>query len=251
MNYFQDLNREFEGELVNDIAKQLSRKHYLESKSNFVPCHDDKGGHHSSFEIEVSPGHLMIFHYCGGMGFMKYSKGGDWNEVPWMMGTKNVVAQRVAEYIDHIMQMAASYEKPEKKVFPENQELAEQVKPYSPPVPRPDVTPDEPRAYRFVYAVVGGMLLLAIGNMPWGFYQLLRWAVVAGGALLLVRSWKNEQIPWAIFGAVSIIFFFPPFGVSFEKEVWAVFDLLFGVCFLVAAATIRASRAVPRAKPEE
>lgn len=242
MNYFQDLNREFEGELVNDIGKQLSKKHHMESTSDLVSCHEGKGGHHTSLEIEVSPGHLMIFHYCGGMGFMRYSKNGDWNEVPWMMGTKNVVAQRVAEYINHVKEIASSYEQPENHPVLRNQQLGQDLRqPYSAETADAKVL-EEPSIYRVAYAAVGIMLLLAIGDMPWGFYQLLRWVVVAGGALLVFRSLKNGQSPWAMFGAVSIIFFFPPFGVSFEKEVWAVFDFLFGLCFLAAAATMRHSK---------
>jgi hypothetical protein len=242
MNYFQDLNREFEGELVKDIAKQLSKKHNIESTSDLVSCHEGKGGHHTSLEIEVSPGHSMIFHYCGGMGFMRYSKKGDWNEVPWMMSTKNVVAQRVAAYINHVKEIASSYEPSGNHTAQRGQKLGEDLR-RSYTLERVDArVPEEPTVYRLAYALVGLMLLLAIGDMPWGFYQLLRWVVVAGGALLVFRSLKNKQIPWAMLGAVSIIFFFPPFGVSFEKEVWAVFDFLFGICFLAAAATIRHSK---------
>ena len=239
MNYFQNLNREFEGELVSDIAKQLSKKHQMESTSNQVPCHEGKGGYHSSFEIEFSPGHSMIFHYCGGMGFMRYSKKGDWNEVPWMMSTKNVVAQRVAEYIDHVKEIADSFEQPVQRRLAKEYEVVGALELPTLAGNRDVVTSQEPNVYRMAYAAIGIMLLLAIGDMPWGFYQILRWAVVAGGALLIFRSIKSEQAPWMIFGAVSIIFFFPPFGVSFEKGVWAVFDFLFGAFFLVAAATFR------------
>jgi hypothetical protein len=244
MNYFQDLNREFEGELVKDIAKQLSKKLNIESTSDLVSCHEGKGGHHTSLEIEVSPGHSMIFHYCGGMGFMRYSKKGDWNEVPWMMSTKNVVAQRVAEYINHVKEIADSFEQPVQRRLAKEYEVVEGLELPTLARNRDVVISQEPNAYRVTYAAIGIMLLLAIADMPWGFYQLLRWAVVAGGALLLFRSIKSEQTPWVIFGAVSIIFFFPPFGVSFEKELWAVFDFLFGVFFLVAAATFRQGKSI-------
>ena len=242
MNYFQDLNREFEGALVEDIASQLRKKHQIESESGTVPCHQGKGSSHTSFQIEIRPGHEMIFHYCGGMGFMRYSKKGAWNEVPWMMATKNVVAQRIAEYIDHVSAIADSFENPGRQTISKNHDSEEEYD-YVPKVDsNTQATPAESSAYRVVYAAVGVMLLLAIGDMPWGFYQLLRWVVVAGGALLVFRSLKNEQIPWVIFGALSVVFFFPPFGVSFEKEVWAVFDFLFGLCFLAAAATISQSK---------
>ena len=85
----------------------------------------------------------------------------------------------------------------------------------------------------------GILLLLAIADMPWGFYQLLRWVVVVAGVLLIVRSLKVEQTGWTILGGLAILFFFPPFGVSFEKDVWAFFDFAFGIAFISAGLTFK------------
>ena len=85
----------------------------------------------------------------------------------------------------------------------------------------------------------GILLLLAIADMPWGFYQLLRWVVVVAGVLLIVRSLKVKQTGWTILGGLAILFFFPPFGVSFEKDVWAFFDFAFGIAFVSAGLTIK------------
>jgi hypothetical protein len=93
--------------------------------------------------------------------------------------------------------------------------------------------------YTAIFVGTGILLLLAIADMPWGYYELLRWAVVVAGVLLIVRSLKVEQTGWTILGGFAILFFFPPFGVSFEKQVWAFFDFAFGIAFISAGLTLK------------
>ena len=83
------------------------------------------------------------------------------------------------------------------------------------------------------------MLLIGILDMPWGYYELLRWVAVAAGVLLIVRSIKLEKSAWAILGGLAILFFFPPFGISFEKEIWVLFDLAFGIGFIAAGLSLK------------
>lgn len=83
------------------------------------------------------------------------------------------------------------------------------------------------------------MLLIGILDMPWGYYELLRWVAVAAGVLLIVRSIKLEKSAWAILGGLAILFVFPPFGISFEKEIWALFDLAFGIAFITAGLALK------------
>jgi hypothetical protein len=93
--------------------------------------------------------------------------------------------------------------------------------------------------YTSIFVGAGIMLLIAIGDMPWGYYELLRWVAVVAGVLLIVRSLKVEKSAWAILGGLAVLFFFPPFGISFEKEVWALFDLAFGIGFITAGLVLR------------
>lgn len=89
-------------------------------------------------------------------------------------------------------------------------------------------------AYKGAFLVVGAMLLMGIASLPFGFYQLLRWVVPIGGAILLRSSIKANQPGWAIIGVLAILLWFPLFGVSFEKATWSVLDLVFGVAFIAA-----------------
>ena len=93
--------------------------------------------------------------------------------------------------------------------------------------------------YRAIFIGAGVLLLIAIGDMPWGYYQLLRWLVVVAGVLLIVRALQVSQSGWAVLGGLSVVFFFPPFGVSFEKEIWAVLDFMFGVAFILSGFLLK------------
>jgi hypothetical protein len=93
--------------------------------------------------------------------------------------------------------------------------------------------------YTSIFVGTGIMLLIGILDMPWGYYELLRWVAVAAGVLLIVRSIKLEKSAWAILGGLAILFFFPPFGISFEKEIWVLFDLAFGIAFIASGLALK------------
>jgi hypothetical protein len=95
-----------------------------------------------------------------------------------------------------------------------------------------------PIFYRASFITTAGLLLLAIGEMPWGYYQTLRWLVPISGVLVIVRAMQTKLQAWVVLGALAIIFFFPMFGVYLDKTTWAWFDLAFAASFIVAAITL-------------
>jgi len=72
--------------------------------------------------------------------------------------------------------------------------------------------------YRAVFFTSAGLLLLAAGSMPWGYYQTLHWLVPAAGAVVIIRAVRVKRHAWVVLGALSIIFFFPLFGVYLDKQ---------------------------------
>jgi hypothetical protein len=102
MGFFQNLNREFEGQLVEDIASRLASHHGLQGALGSVRCHQGKGSSHTKLTIQLESGDLVSFHYCGGMGFALLNEEGDWGHADFMMTTKNSAAQRIAEFIVYL-----------------------------------------------------------------------------------------------------------------------------------------------------
>jgi hypothetical protein len=103
MGFFQDLNREFEGQLVEDIASRLSSHHGITPTIGSTPCHQGKGSYHTKMMIEIkSHGATIEFHYCGGMGYGLLVGNTDWFPGDWLMTTKNQAAHRIAEFVAHL-----------------------------------------------------------------------------------------------------------------------------------------------------
>ena len=102
MGFFQNLNREFEGQLVEDIASRLASHHGILGDLGSIKCHQGKGSSHTKLTIQLQSGDLVSFHYCGGMGFALLNEEGDWGHADFMMTTKNSAAHRIAEFIDYL-----------------------------------------------------------------------------------------------------------------------------------------------------
>jgi len=82
----------------------------------------------------------------------------------------------------------------------------------------------------WVTFATGLLCLIAIADLPYGFYTLLRLVVCIVGSLLAMESYRQGRVGWA-FGFIALLFN-PISKVSFEKEVWQVFDAIAGICFL-------------------
>lgn len=89
--------------------------------------------------------------------------------------------------------------------------------------------------YKASFWVTSALLFLAIAQMPWGYYQTLRWLVPIAGVLVIMSAVKFERRAWIVLGVLSIIFFFPLFGVYLDKATWAYFDAAFGISYIFAA----------------
>jgi hypothetical protein len=75
---------------------------------------------------------------------------------------------------------------------------------------------------------------VAIADLPYGYYRLLRWvacAVAIASAIQLHRGQRQRQ-GWAwVLGGVALLFN-PLVPVHFEKATWRIFDGAAGLVFL-------------------
>lgn len=77
------------------------------------------------------------------------------------------------------------------------------------------------------------MLLLALAPWPYGYYQLLRWAVCGAAAFVAYKAytWKRTWAVWA-FGVVALVFN-PVIPFHLSREIWQPIDLIVAVLFVV------------------
>lgn len=86
-------------------------------------------------------------------------------------------------------------------------------------------------------------LLLAIPpGWPYGFYQLLRWAIFASSVVVTWGFYKSHITAWAfIFGAVALLFN-PIAPIYLNKQSWVPIDFVAAVLFFLAAYATKKER---------
>ena len=86
-------------------------------------------------------------------------------------------------------------------------------------------------------SIVAVMLLIAVAELPYGYYQVLRWATCGIGVFIAFRAYKvgTTWITW-LFGLIAVLFN-PIFPIHLTKEIWRPIDLtcalLFGLSILL------------------
>jgi arginine exporter protein ArgO len=77
-------------------------------------------------------------------------------------------------------------------------------------------------------------LLGAVGNWPYGYYQLLRWAILIIGAYSVYLAYEIRKISWAwIFGIIAVLFN-PIIPITFSKDIWQIIDIIVAIIFFIS-----------------
>lgn len=78
------------------------------------------------------------------------------------------------------------------------------------------------------------LFFICLLDMPYGYYQLVRWVALVGFAVLAYKSYQDEIIVLAIVYAGLAILFQPVFKIALGREVWNVVDVVVGLGLLVS-----------------
>ena len=83
------------------------------------------------------------------------------------------------------------------------------------------------------------MLLGALAQWPYGYYQLLRWAVCGVAIFVAISAYRWQKL-WAIwlFGFVAVLFN-PLIPVHLSRDVWQPIDVICAILFIFAAVVLR------------
>lgn len=85
---------------------------------------------------------------------------------------------------------------------------------------------------RPILLICSGLLLLALADMPYGYYTLLRIVVTIGAVVAVISEYKNGINFWVIvFGLIAILFN-PLIPVYLDdRDVWAPIDIIAAIFF--------------------
>ena len=85
------------------------------------------------------------------------------------------------------------------------------------------------------------MLFVAVADLQYGYYQILRWVVCGAAAYIayIAYNWRKVWATW-VFGFVALLFN-PIIPVHLTKEIWQPIDVTCGRLFGASALFLRES----------
>lgn len=87
---------------------------------------------------------------------------------------------------------------------------------------------------KFTKLTLASLLFLCLANMPYGYFQLVRFAGLIGFAFLAYQAkQKNEETEMIIYGVLALLFQ-PFFKISLGRELWNIVDVLIGVGLIIS-----------------
>ena len=77
--------------------------------------------------------------------------------------------------------------------------------------------------------VLAILFFLCLLDMPYGFYQLVRFIAVIGfGVLAYKANEKNKNTEMIIYGGLALLFQ-PFFKIALGREIWNIVDIIVGI----------------------
>ena len=84
---------------------------------------------------------------------------------------------------------------------------------------------------RLLKLITSGMLFLAIFQLPYGYYNLLRLVVTISSGISSFSAYENEKVGIAIIFAIICLLFNPIFPIYLDKSMWIPIDIIAGIFF--------------------
>lgn len=99
--------------------------------------------------------------------------------------------------------------------------------------------PLQKRPHLIPSLIAAVMLLLALADLPYGYYQLLRFVTccVSVYVAYTAYTWQKMWAMW-LFGFVAVLFN-PLAPIHFSRELWQYVDIICAVLFTVIAFILR------------
>lgn len=87
---------------------------------------------------------------------------------------------------------------------------------------------------RIIKIVLAALFFLCLLDMPYGFYQLVRFIALVGFSILAYQSYENENKYLTIIYIGLAILFQPLIKISLGREIWNIVDVVVGIGLIVS-----------------
>ena len=87
---------------------------------------------------------------------------------------------------------------------------------------------------KYIKIFLSILLFLCLADMPYGFYQFVRFPAMIGFGILAFQSAESENKSFLIiYGALAILFQ-PFFKIALGRELWNIVDVIVGVVLIIS-----------------
>lgn len=87
---------------------------------------------------------------------------------------------------------------------------------------------------KIIKVVIAILFFLCLLDMPYGFYQAVRFAGLIGFAILAYQAnQQGRQTEMIIYGGLALLFQ-PFFKISLGRQMWNVVDVVVGIGLLIS-----------------
>jgi hypothetical protein len=76
---------------------------------------------------------------------------------------------------------------------------------------------------------LAGLFFICLADMPYGFYQLVRFVALVGFAILAFKANEQGQKTEAIIYVCLAILFQPLIKIALGREIWNIVDVIVGI----------------------
>jgi hypothetical protein len=89
-----------------------------------------------------------------------------------------------------------------------------------------------------VWAAPAGLLVLALLEMPYGYYQFLRLVICLTAAFIAYSLWPSSQLWAAAFVGMALLYN-PVFRVHLDRETWAPINTVSAALYVLHWLRVR------------
>jgi hypothetical protein len=87
---------------------------------------------------------------------------------------------------------------------------------------------------KIIKVVLAILFFLCLADMPYGYYQLVRFAGLIGFAILAYQAHEQgKQTEMIIYGGLALLFQ-PFFKIALGREIWNIVDVVVGIGLLLS-----------------
>lgn len=86
---------------------------------------------------------------------------------------------------------------------------------------------------KIIKAILAILFFICLLDLPYGYYQFVRFAALVGFAFLSYQSYERNDKSFAFIFAALAVLFQPIFKISLGRDIWNGVDVVVGIFLIV------------------